>query len=102
MANGRFNIPYPINEPVLSYEPGSAERRDVLEEYKRLYNQTDLDVPLYIGSDEIRTDRKVAMHPPHDHKHVLGHFNYGNSEHVHQAIDAAPYETHLATYEPPY
>ena len=89
MANGRFNIPYPINEPVLSYEPGSAGRRDVLEEYKRLYNQTDLDVPLYIGSDEIRTDRKVAMHPPHDHKHVLGHFNYGNSEHVHQAIDAA-------------
>ena len=89
MSNGRFNIPYPINEPVLSYAPGSSERQEVLDEYKKLYNQKGLDVPLYIGSEEIRTDHKVAMRPPHDHRHVLGYFNYGNAEHVKQAIDAA-------------
>ncbi len=89
MANGRFNIPYPINEPVLSYAPGSAEREEVLETYRNLYNQQGLDVPLYIGSEQIRTDRKIPMTPPHDHKHVLGHFNYGDASHVHQAIDAA-------------
>ena len=89
MSNGRFNIPYPINEPVLSYAPGSIERQEVLDEYRKLYNQQGLDVPLYIGSEEIRTDHKVAMRPPHDHRHVLGYFNYGNAEHVKQAIDAA-------------
>ena len=64
MAHGRFNIPYPINEPVLSYAPGSAEREEVLETYRNLYNQQDLDVPLYIGSEQIRTDRKIPMTPP--------------------------------------
>ena len=77
MANGRFNIPYPINEPVLSYEPGSPERAAVLEAYQQLYNGKDLDVPLYIGNEKVRTGTKIAMTPPHDHQHVLGHFNYG-------------------------
>ena len=89
MANGRFNIPYPINEPVLSYEPGSPERAAVLEAYKQLYNGKDLDVPLYIGDEKVRTGTKIAMTPPHDHQHVLGHFNYGTAKHVDQAIDAA-------------
>ena len=89
MANGRFNIPYPINEPVLSYGPGSQERADVLASYRKLYNQKDLDIPMYIGGKEIRTDHKVPMSPPHDHQHVLGHFNYGDESHVKDAIDAA-------------
>lgn len=89
MANGRFNIPYPINEPVLSYGPGSQERVDVLACYRKLYNQKDLDIPMYIGGKEIRTDHKVPMSPPHDHQHVLGHFNYGDESHVKDAIDAA-------------
>jgi 1-pyrroline-5-carboxylate dehydrogenase len=29
------------------------------------------------------------MSPPHDHKKVLGHFNYGDASHVSKAIDAA-------------
>ena len=82
MANGRFNIPYPINEPVLSYGPGSQERADVLASYRKLYNQKNLDIPMYIGGKEIRTDRKIPMSPPHDHQHVLGHFNYGDESHV--------------------
>ena len=89
MANGRFNIPYPINEPVLSYGPGSQERADVLASYRKLYNQKNLDIPMYIGGKEIRTDRKIPMSPPHDHQHVLGHFNYGDESHVKEAIDAA-------------
>ncbi|MDE0871852.1 MAG: L-glutamate gamma-semialdehyde dehydrogenase [Flavobacteriales bacterium] len=89
MANGRFNIPYPINEPVLSYGPGSQERADVLASYRKLYNQKNLDIPMYIGGKEVRTDRKIPMSPPHDHQHVLGHFNYGDESHVKDAIDAA-------------
>ncbi len=44
---------------------------------------------MYIGSDEIRTDKKRAMTPPHDHQHVLGYFHEGDKSHVEQAINAA-------------
>jgi 1-pyrroline-5-carboxylate dehydrogenase len=89
MANGRFNIPYPINEPVLSYAPGTPERDELLETYRAMYNAEPVDVPMYIGSEVVRTDDKRPMSPPHDHRHILGHFNYGTEAHVRQAIDAA-------------
>lgn len=89
MANGRFNIPYPINEPVLSYAPGSPEREELLETYRAMYNADPVDIPMYIGSDIVRTADKRPMSPPHEHGHLLGHFNYGTKEHVKQAIEAA-------------
>jgi 1-pyrroline-5-carboxylate dehydrogenase len=49
----------------------------------------EIDVPMYIGSEEVRTDNKQRMSVPHDHKHTLGYFNYGDKSHVNQAIDAA-------------
>lgn len=89
MANGQFQVPYPVNEPVQSYEPGSAEREEVLKTYRDLYNQVALDVPMFIGGKEVRTAKKMPMTPPHDHQHVLGHFNYGDASHVTAAIEAA-------------
>lgn len=89
MANGQFQVPYPVNEPVQSYAPGSAEREEVLKTYRDLYNQVALDVPMFIGGKEVRTAKKMPMTPPHDHQHVLGHFNYGDATHVTAAIEAA-------------
>jgi 1-pyrroline-5-carboxylate dehydrogenase len=89
MSRGNFNIPYPINEPVLSYAPGTPEREEVLAKYLEMYHQNAIDVPMYIGDNEVRTEDKRPMSPPHDHKHVLGHFNYGGADHVKAAIDAA-------------
>ena len=89
MANGQFQVPYPVNEPVQSYAPGSAEREEVLDTYKELYNQVALDVPMFIGGKEVRTADKRPMTPPHDHQHVLGHYNYGDASHVNAAIEAA-------------
>lgn len=89
MPKGVFSIPYPINEPVLSYEPGSPERDELMRTYHDMYNQAPIDVPLYIGSEEIRTDNKRPMNPPHEHAKLLGHFNYGTKDHVKQAIDSA-------------
>ena len=89
MPKGVFNIPFPVNEPVLSYAPGSPEREELQEMYQELYNQDPIDVPMYIGSEEVRTDDKRPMSPPHEHAKVLGHFNYGTSKHVEDAIDAA-------------
>ena len=89
MSRGNFNIPYPVNEPVLTYAPGTAEREEVLRVYRQMYSQSPIDVPMYIGGDTVRTENKRPMAPPHDHQHILGHFNYGDEGHVKAAIDAA-------------
>jgi len=89
MANAYFNVPIAKNEPVRAYKPGSDERENLINKYKEMYNQEPIDVPIYIGSDEVRTNNKKAMSPPHEHGKVLGHYNYGDASHVEAAIDAA-------------
>ena len=89
MSKGNFNIPYPINEPILSYAPGSSERDEVAHMYREMFSQKAIDVPMYIGGEEVRTGDKRPMSPPHDHQHILGHFNYGEAQHVNAAIEAA-------------
>ena len=89
MSNAIFKVPTAINEPVKGYAPGSPEREELLAKYKEMYNQTPIDVPMYIGGKEVRTDDKRKITPPHDHSKVLGHFNYGEAKHVEQAIEAA-------------
>lgn len=88
MNQGYFSYPMPVNEPVLSYAPGSAERAIQKAALLELKNQV-IDVPMYIGNKEVRTNNKVAIHPPHETAHVLGHFHAGNEKHVHLAIEAA-------------
>jgi len=89
MSNAHFKVPEIINEPVNSYAPGTPQRESLLNKYNEMYNQDPIDVPMYIGGEEVRTDDKRKMSPPHDHQKVLGHFNYGTKEHVTKAIDAA-------------
>ena len=88
MSKGFFNVPIASNEPVLSYSPGSIERKKLISTYKEMYNQ-QIDVPMYIGSEKILTKDKKTITPPHDHKHVIGHFSYGNADHVKEAIKCA-------------
>lgn len=88
MPKGFFQIPFPKNEPVLSYAPGSKERaalKKALEEARA----TTLDIPMYIGGQEVRSENKKKISPPHDHQHLLGHYHQGDKSHVSQAIDAA-------------
>lgn len=89
MSNAIFRVPVAKNEPVNSYSPGTPERDALLAKYEELYQQEPIDVPMYIGGEEIRTSDKRKLSPPHDHQKVLGHFNYGTKEHVSKAIDAA-------------
>lgn len=89
MSNAHFKVPEIINEPVNSYAPGTPQRESLLKKYNEMYNQSPIDVPMYIGGEEVRTGNKMKMSPPHDHQKVLGHFNYGTKEHVTKAIDAA-------------
>lgn len=88
MSIGTFSYPLPANEPVLSYAPGTAEKKRLKEVLSEL-KSTTIDVPMYIGAKEVRTGKKVAIHPPHQRKHMLGYFHQGEEKHVQQAIDAA-------------
>jgi 1-pyrroline-5-carboxylate dehydrogenase len=89
MSNGVYTAPYPATEPVKGYAPGSEEKESLLAKYKEMYNQEPIDVPMYIGSEEVTTNDKRKMSPPHDHSHNLGSYNFGTKEHVTKAIDAA-------------
>ncbi|MFN3918136.1 MAG: L-glutamate gamma-semialdehyde dehydrogenase [Flavobacteriales bacterium] len=89
MPKGIYQIPFPSNEPVKGYAPGSKEKESLLKAYNDLLNSKPIDIPMYIGTEEIRTSDKRRISPPHDHQHILGHFNYGDKTHVEKAINTA-------------
>jgi 1-pyrroline-5-carboxylate dehydrogenase len=88
MNIGSFYYPIPANEPVLNYAPGSSERILLKKELKKL-KSAEADIPMYIGGEEVRTGKKVAIKPPHEKDHVLGYFHSGDASHINKAIDAA-------------
>lgn len=88
MQYGDFYYPMPANEPVLSYAPGSKEKAALKAALKEL-KSTKIDVPMYIGGEEVRTGKTVELRPPHERKHLLGHFHVGEAKHVTKAINAA-------------
>jgi 1-pyrroline-5-carboxylate dehydrogenase len=89
MSNAFFNVPVAKNEPVKSYAPDSPERASLLAKYNEMFHQLPIDVPMYIGAEEVRTSTKKTLTSPHDHQKVLGHFNLGDAKHVEKAIQAA-------------
>ncbi len=88
MSNGFFQIPAAVNEPIKSYAPGTTEREAVLKQYKEYYNGK-VDVPMYIGGEEIKTGNTKPMSPPHDHKHIIGNYHIAEKKHVEKAISNA-------------
>jgi 1-pyrroline-5-carboxylate dehydrogenase len=77
-----------VNEPVLEYAPGSAERASLQRRLADL-SGTRLEIPLVIGGREIRTGDTFEAVMPHARQHVLGDVHKGSAEHVEQAIAAA-------------
>lgn len=88
MLKGFFKVPTPVNEPIYSYAPGTKERA-LLKEAIAEARSKQIDIPMFIGGEEVYTDNKKTVRPPHDHQHILATFSYGTKEHVSQAIDAA-------------
>lgn len=88
MPKGFFHVPKAVNEPVKSYAPNSPEKAAVLAAYQKMWNET-IDVPNYIGSEEIRTGNTRNMTAPHDHQHVVGTYHLAEKKHIEQAIAAA-------------
>ena len=88
MATGFYKVPPAVNEPVKAYGPNSAERKELLAMYDEMYKQ-EIDIPFYIGSEEIRTGNTVSIHPPHDTKHTIGKYHLAEKKHVEKAIKTA-------------
>ena len=88
MPKGFFHVPKAVNEPVKSYAPNSPEKAAVLAAYKKMWNET-IDVPNYIGSEEIRTGNTRNMSAPHDHKHIVGTYHLAEKKHIEKAIASA-------------
>lgn len=88
MNSGYFNYPLPTNEPVLSYAPGTPEREALKKALAEL-KQEEIDIPMYIGGEEVRSGERIPIYPPHEISHTLGYFHTSGETHIVQAIDAA-------------
>ncbi|MBN1957623.1 MAG: L-glutamate gamma-semialdehyde dehydrogenase [Desulfuromonadales bacterium] len=88
LNNASINIPFPQNEPVLSYAPGTPERQKLKAALDELKNK-QIEVPLIIGGQEVRTGRTAKIACPHDHTLELGQYHKAGPKEVQMAIDAA-------------
>ena len=88
MSNAFFEIPIPINEPIKEFREGSIEKKELLDTIQEM-KKKEVDIPMIIGGKEIKTNQKIEIRAPHNHKLKLGTFNEGDETHVKMAIDAA-------------
>jgi 1-pyrroline-5-carboxylate dehydrogenase len=86
--NGCFRVPEPVNEPVRAYAPGSPEKKSLKAKLAEL-KQSEIEIPLIIGGEEVRTGRLGTCLIPHRHGHVLARYHKAGKAEVQQAIDAA-------------
>ncbi len=88
MFNGIFHIPQPVNEPCLQYAPGSQERTELKAKLKEMLGR-QIEVPMIIGGEEVRSGELGDIRCPHDHHHLLGRYHQANTLFVTKAVDAA-------------
>ncbi|MCE7871279.1 L-glutamate gamma-semialdehyde dehydrogenase [bacterium CPR1] len=85
---GIYNIAQPTNEPVRDYAPLSTHRASLKAALEKMAAE-EVDVPLFIGDQEVRTGKLGEITMPHNHSHKLGVYHKASAEHVQQAIAAA-------------
>ncbi|MCB2214618.1 L-glutamate gamma-semialdehyde dehydrogenase [Desulfofustis glycolicus] len=88
LNNAVIETPYPENEAILDYAPGSEARRKLKEALTELAAKR-IEIPLIIGGQRITTDDMGQVVMPHDHGHVLADYHKASAREVRQAIDAA-------------
>ena len=88
MTHATVRVPTPVNEPVLSYAPGTRERAELKAMLDKMAGER-IDIPMVIGGKQVRTGRTGEARVPHDHEHVLATYHEGDASHVQAAVDAA-------------
>ncbi len=88
MSDAFFQLPKAKNEPVWSYAPGSPEKAALKAKMAEMKGHV-IEIPQTLGGKKILEGEKIAIRPPHEHKHILGYYYKGGTQHVHLAIEAA-------------
>ena len=88
MSKAISQVPFAVNEPVRSYEPGSAEVKSLISAYKQMWKE-QVEIPMIIDGKEVKSDDKIAISSPQDHQHNLGFYYKGTMQHVEDAINTA-------------
>jgi len=86
--NGIVNVPYPSNEPVYSYAPGTPEKKAIKAQLKKMLSE-EIEIPLIIGGKEVKTGNLADCRCPHDHNHVLAKYHKAGPEEIEKAVEEA-------------
>jgi 1-pyrroline-5-carboxylate dehydrogenase len=86
--NAVIDPPYPVNEPVLNYAPGSVEKIELKQALAEL-SSGEIEIPIVIGGKRVTTGNTGKVVMPHDHQHVMATYHKAGPEEVQQAIDCA-------------
>ena len=88
MISAHLRVPTPVNEPVKSYAPGSAERGELKAMLAQVEKEQP-EIPLLIGGREIRTGNLHEIRSPFRHRHVLGKLHSAGPDEARAAVTAA-------------
>ena len=77
----------PINEPVKDYSPGSIEKESLKQKLSELKSQ-QIEVPLIIDGNEIKTSNTSTIDMPHNHEIQLGKFYMASRDEIDLAIES--------------
>ncbi|MEU5655698.1 L-glutamate gamma-semialdehyde dehydrogenase [Streptomyces sp. NPDC047737] len=82
-------VPAPVNEPVHSYAPGTAERARLEAKLKELA-ENPIELPMTIGGEKrLGGGARFDVVQPHNHKSVIGTGAAATEADAQDAIDAA-------------
>lgn len=88
MSNGMFKIPFPENEKILDYAPGSAEKKQLRSELANQMTNVE-SIPIVIGDKTVMTGQTTDVVMPHDHNHCLAKAHTCSADDVGRAIENA-------------
>ncbi len=88
MQNAIARPPLPKSETVRNYEPGSPEREAIKQRLAHMMTE-EIEIPLIIGGEEIRTGNTEQVICPHDKSHVLAIYHQAGEREVNDAIEAS-------------
>jgi 1-pyrroline-5-carboxylate dehydrogenase len=86
--NGVFQVPRPSNEPIRAYAPGSPEKRSIKAKLAEMRGR-EIEIPLIIGGEEVKTGKLGTCIIPHNHSHVLARYHKAGKAEIERAIAAA-------------
>lgn len=86
--NSIIKVPFPSNEPIYSYAPGSSERDALKDQLKEMLAE-EIEIPLIIGGKEVKTGNFADCRCPHDHNHLLGRYHKAGPQEIEMAVQEA-------------